>query len=264
MIVCDPYTVNTLVHSVFRQLQVLANRKGQFPKRNDDTLLLLRLLTLGISAWEIIDKQNFKEPKVDPKIISNFCPSLLCLFVDDLIKPVEDNVEKMNKLIDPAGMLKLEASKKSEQVSDSIYSEEIPAAFTEGIENSKIAVHIAGAYLNHLARTKNQLALLRVLNSVIQADTKLPYSDMFQHQFIFSLAGMAENFRNDAKFRNFIFEQYLLPKTKKDSVLRHSLRLLFLLQRKLTRNVFDDLCNQFKPPEKCSQITDELYRKLFL
>ena len=60
MIVCDPYTVNTLVHNVFRQLQILSGRKGQFPKRSDDTTLLLKLLTLAISAWEIIDKQNFK------------------------------------------------------------------------------------------------------------------------------------------------------------------------------------------------------------
>ena len=60
MVICDPYTVHTLVNSIFKQLQSLAARKGQLPRRNDDSLLLMRLLTLGISAWDIIDKQNFK------------------------------------------------------------------------------------------------------------------------------------------------------------------------------------------------------------
>ena len=156
----------------------------------------------------------------------------------------------------------MEASKKGELLPDSVYNAEIPAAFIEGIENSKIAGHLAGEYLCHLAKARNKLALTRILKCVLESDSDLPYLDMFQHQFMFALANMVEDFKSDSKFRDFIFNSYLLVKVKKESVLRHTLRLLQLIKHKIGKELFSELIEKFKPLESCSGITDDLYKKL--
>ena len=59
---------------------------------------------------------------MDPKLLTNFCPCLMCLIVDDSIQPVEENIEKMKKLIDPVSSLKTEqhaAKIKSQSASSS-------------------------------------------------------------------------------------------------------------------------------------------------
>ena len=40
------------------------------PRENTILHLLLRMLFLGLSAWEMIDSQEFAEPKLDTKVIT--------------------------------------------------------------------------------------------------------------------------------------------------------------------------------------------------
>ena len=57
-----------------------------FPRENPILVLLLRMLSLGLSAWEMIHSQNFKEPKLDSQVVTKFLPSLLSLMVDDQVR----------------------------------------------------------------------------------------------------------------------------------------------------------------------------------
>lgn len=56
------------------------------PRENPILVLLLRMLSLGLSGWEMINSQNFKEPKLDPQIVTKFIPALLVLMVDDQMR----------------------------------------------------------------------------------------------------------------------------------------------------------------------------------
>jgi len=49
-------------------------------------VLLLRMLSLGLSSWEMINTQVFKEPKLDSQIVTKFLPALLSLLVDDQVR----------------------------------------------------------------------------------------------------------------------------------------------------------------------------------
>ena len=192
----------------------------------------------------------------------NLTVNSVCPFIDGHDKIDVSFIRDVLRIDIFSGALKLEASKKGELLPDSVYNEEIPAAFIEGIENSKIAGHLAGEYLCHLAKARNKLALTRILKCVLESDSDLAYLDMFQHQFMFALANMVEDFKSDSKFRDFIFNSYLLVKVKKESVLRHTLRLLQLIKLKIGKELFSELIEKFKPPESCSGITDDLYKKL--
>ena len=140
-----------------------------------------------------------------------------------------------------------------------MYDEEIHPAFTEGIENSKIAGLLAAAYLNHLARTGNKRALLRVFKCVLAADPELMYSDMFLHQFVFSLLPLADSFSSDSQLRNFFFVDFFITKMKNDHVTRHCYRLLILLKSKLPKDVLRDLSEKVSPLDCHSTVVHEMY-----
>ena len=61
------------------------NNEG-LPRENPILILLLRMLSLGLSSWEMIHTQVFKEPKLDAQIVTKFLPSLLSLMVDDQVR----------------------------------------------------------------------------------------------------------------------------------------------------------------------------------
>jgi negative elongation factor B len=43
------------------------------------------MLSLGLSAWSMIDSQEFTEAKLQPEVVTRFIPALLSLIVDDQV-----------------------------------------------------------------------------------------------------------------------------------------------------------------------------------
>jgi len=56
MMLCDPYAVHFLATSSLKILQHLVTNEG-LPRENHILILLLRMLALGLSAWQMIDSQ---------------------------------------------------------------------------------------------------------------------------------------------------------------------------------------------------------------
>lgn len=44
------------------------------------------MLALGLSAWEMIDTQEFAEPTLETKLVTKFIPALMSLIVDDHVR----------------------------------------------------------------------------------------------------------------------------------------------------------------------------------
>lgn len=81
MTLCDPYAVNFLATSAMKICLHLINGEG-LPRENIILVLLLRMLALGLSAWQMIDTQEFKEPKLDVQVVTKFLPALMSLMVN--------------------------------------------------------------------------------------------------------------------------------------------------------------------------------------
>lgn len=47
---------------------------------------------MGLSSWEMIQTQIFKEPKLDAHIVTKFLPSLLSLMVDDQVRSLNSKL----------------------------------------------------------------------------------------------------------------------------------------------------------------------------
>jgi negative elongation factor B len=80
MTLCDPYAVNFLASSAMKIALHLINGES-LPRDNAVLVLLLRMLALGLSAWQMIDSQDFKEPKLDSQVVTKFLPALMSLMV---------------------------------------------------------------------------------------------------------------------------------------------------------------------------------------
>ena len=91
MTLCDPYAVNFLASSAIKIALHLINGES-LPRDNSVLILLLRMLALGLSAWQMIDAQEFKEPKLDSQIVTKFLPALMSLMVDDQIRQLNSKL----------------------------------------------------------------------------------------------------------------------------------------------------------------------------
>lgn len=80
MTLCDPYAVNFLASSAIKIALHLINVE-MLPRDNPILILLLRMLALGLSAWQMIDSQDFKEPKLDSQVVTKFVAALMSLMV---------------------------------------------------------------------------------------------------------------------------------------------------------------------------------------
>ena len=88
-------TYPELEHAQFRTY-VLQIEKDSIPRENPILHLLLRMLYLGLSAWQMIDAQEFAEPKLDLKLVTKFIPCLMSLIVDDQVSAF---YESRNKIV---------------------------------------------------------------------------------------------------------------------------------------------------------------------
>uniref|UniRef100_A0A023FFV5 Putative nelf-b n=1 Tax=Amblyomma cajennense TaxID=34607 RepID=A0A023FFV5_AMBCJ len=82
MTLCDPYAINFLAQSAMKIINHLINIEG-LPRDNQVLVLVLRMLSLGLQAWDMISTQQYREPKLDVQLVTKFLPALMSLMVDD-------------------------------------------------------------------------------------------------------------------------------------------------------------------------------------
>ncbi|XP_069396830.1 negative elongation factor B [Delphinus delphis] len=154
MILCDPFAINTLSLSTVRHLQELVGQE-LLPRDSPDLLLLLRLLALGQGAWDMIDSQVFKEPKMEVELVTRFLPTLMSFVVDDHAFNVDQ---------------KLPAEEKA-PVS---YPSALPETFTKFLQEQRVACEVGLYYVLHITKQRNKNALLRLLPGLGPAITVGP------------------------------------------------------------------------------------------
>ena len=91
MTLCDPFAINFLATSALKIMNHQVERDG-VPRENAVLHLLLRMLALGLSAWEMIETQEFAEPKLDSSLVTRFIPALMSLIVDDQVRALNNKM----------------------------------------------------------------------------------------------------------------------------------------------------------------------------
>ncbi|MXQ97888.1 hypothetical protein E5288_WYG003995 [Bos mutus] len=189
MILCDPFAINTLSLSTVRHLQELVGQEV-LPRDSPDLLLLLRLLALGQGAWDMIDSQVFKEPKMEVELVTRFLPMLMSFVVDDHTFNVDQ---------------KLPAEEKAPVT----YPNTLPESFTKFLQEQRMACEVGLYYVLHITKQRNKNALLRLLPGLVETFGDLAFGDIFLHLLTGSLALLADEFALE-DFCSSLFDGFLL------------------------------------------------------
>merc|ERR1719500_579584 len=163
MTLCDPFAINFLATSALKIMNHQVDRDGM-PRENAVLHLLLRMLTLGLSAWEMIETQEFAERKLEPSLVTKFIPALMSLIVDDSVRALNnklppDERESAHIIIEHSGPP--------------------PDAYQAFIEDSSVAAVLAMHYTLQTAKAKDKTGLMRVLPILANSVKGNPFEDPF-------------------------------------------------------------------------------------
>uniref|UniRef100_A0A3P9JEN4 Negative elongation factor complex member B n=1 Tax=Oryzias latipes TaxID=8090 RepID=A0A3P9JEN4_ORYLA len=188
MILCDPFACNTLALSIMRNLQELLSQES-LPRDSPDLMLLLRMLSLGQGAWDMIDSQVFKEPRL-VEVVTRFLPAMMSVVVDDHTFTVEQKLpnEEKSSLTYPIGL---------------------PDAFSRYLLNNRVACEMGLYYVLHIAKLRNKNALQRLLPALVDSYNDMAFSDIFLHLLTGHLTLLSDEF-GSGDFCSVVFDGFLL------------------------------------------------------
>ena len=152
MTLCDPFAINFLSVSAMRLVNNCVE-KEMLPRDQPVLLLLLRMLALGLGAWEMIESQDFREPRLELPLVLQFLPAMMSLIVDDQVRalnvkfPVEDR-DTASIIIDHSGPP--------------------PDMYDSQVVQSPIAATMAMQYTLQTCKAKDRTGLMRVLGILSQ------------------------------------------------------------------------------------------------
>jgi len=245
MTLCDPYAINFLATSAIKILHHLINNEG-LPRENTVLILLLRMLALGLSAWFMIDTQEFREPKLDSQIVTKFIPALMSLMVDDQVRALHS---------------KLPPDERESAITIIDHSGPAPDACQAYVTESSVASILAMYYTVHTAKTGDKVGLMRVMGILASCDNDRAYEDPFLHLLVSNLIPMAEDFAAE-DFCTVIFDEFFLTGMSRDNVSRHLLKLMWYVNAKLPPNRLHTLMKVLEPAPGQLDSVLELYRCL--
>lgn len=243
MILCDPFACNTLVLSTVRNLQELISQET-LPRESPDLLLLLRMLSLGQGAWDMIDSQVFKEPRLDPEVVTRFLPAMMSVVVDDHTFTVEQRLPGEEKI-------------------SQTYPTALPDSFTRYLQENRVACEMGLYFVLHITKQRNKNALQRLLPVLVDTHNDMAFGDIFLHLLSGHLTLLSDEFSSQ-EFCSVIFDRFLLTSfSSKENVHRHALRMLLHLHHKVLPALMETLVKTLEPPkQQSSEPVKELFTQL--
>lgn len=245
MTLCDPYAINFLATSAIKLLQHLINNDS-LPRDNPVLLLLLRMLALGLSAWHMIDQQDFREPKLDSQVVTKFLPALMSLMVDDQVRILHG---------------KLPPDERESAITVIEHSGSLPDAVEAYIQESSVAAILAMYYALHVTRHRDRVGLLRILTVLASCRDDRAFDDPFLHSMVALLVHSPDEFAAP-DFCTGLFDEFFFAGLTKDNVARHLLKLLWYVHGKLPAARVHTLVKALQPTQQHSDKVHTLHAAL--
>uniref|UniRef100_A0A8D9EGV1 Negative elongation factor B n=1 Tax=Cacopsylla melanoneura TaxID=428564 RepID=A0A8D9EGV1_9HEMI len=241
MTLCDPYAINFLATSAMKILHYLINNEA-LPRENTVLVLLLRMLALGLSAWVMIDTQEFKEPKLDSQVVTKFVPALMSLMVDDQVRSLNS---------------KMPPDERESAITIIEHSGPVPDAVQAYVQESSVACIISMYYTLHTARSRDRVGLMRVLGVLATSESDRAFDDPFLHFLVSLLIHLADEFSTE-DFCTVIFDEFFYAGLTRENVMRHVMKLLWYVYHKLPSSRLNTLMKVLQPTSQVSEMYLEL------
>lgn len=210
MTLSDPYAINFLTTSALKIINhLIANE--HLPRENPILLLILRMLNLGLHCWDIFNSQVYREPMLDPSLVTKFLPVLMSLIVDDQVRSVNS---------------KLPPDDRESALAIIEHSGPPPDMMNKFIQEDRLATLLTLYYAFQLIKQKDKCGLVRILGSLANSqDTRL-IEDAFLHTMVLGLRELAEEFQNE-ELCTTVFDELLLSIVTQGNAIHHLLKLMY-------------------------------------
>ncbi|XP_002735387.1 negative elongation factor B-like [Saccoglossus kowalevskii] len=228
MILCDPFAIHTLATSSIKILNQLASTES-LPRDSSELILLLRMLTLGLGAWTMINSQTFRESKLDNDLILKYLPCVLGFIVDDHTQAIRKRLGESENL-----------------------KSLLPDTYLKYLKKDHVAFTLAIYYIMNVAKQKNRIAVSRLLPSLLKGESERSFEDTFLHPLLSSIALLCDEFSSE-EFCNIVFDEFFIPASSVESVRRHSLRLLHFVFHRMSPKVLNRVMESLEPELEVTQ-----------
>ncbi|KAH9497848.1 hypothetical protein DERF_013803 [Dermatophagoides farinae] len=249
MALYDPYAVNFLVQTAMRILNSLITNES-CPREHQTLQFLLRLLNLGLHAHEILKTQAFREPKLNPEILTRFLPIIMGFMVDDQVRSVNS---------------KLPPDDRESALTIIEHSGPPPDCFQTFIQQDPLAAIFAIYYTAQAARQHDRQAVVRVLGSLTTTSTynNLSHSDPYQHILVSALVQLADEFVHD-DLCTLVFDEILLPALDMNSTAVHLMKLIYHLNQWIPQERLESLMMKLQHYVQMPSTKDQRTRTTFV
>lgn len=206
---CDPYAINFLATSTFKLLNHMINNES-LARDNQVLVLVLRMFNLGLHAWDILNSQVYREPKLDSELVTKFLPILMSLIVDDQVRNVNS---------------KLPPDDRESALTIIEHSGPPPDLYLKFIAQDRLAAMLSLYYTFQAIRQKDRTAVVRVLVSLASSNENHALEDPYLHTLVSLLIQMPEEFANE-DLCTVVFDEVFLTALDQGSTPHHLIRLM--------------------------------------
>lgn len=238
MVLCDPFSMNTVGLSMMRNLQHCLNNES-LPRDSSEIVLLVRMMGLGLGSWDMIDSQLFREPKLESSLFTKFLPMISSLMVEDHTRVLSAKLPE-----EPP----LSATPPSD-------------LFLTFVKENPIASFTTLYYSLQVTRMKDRVAACNIIPVLVHCENERAYEDTFLHSLISFLIAMSDEFAHD-DFCSVVFDDYLLPGISRENVFRHLLRLLWYIHPKVPPGRLQAILDGTQPNNEHSECVHTIYQQL--
>lgn len=274
MILCDPFAVNTMLLSIMQALQNVLTHES-LPRDSAELVLLIRMLALGQAAWDIINNQVFKEPRIDLDIVTKFVPSLSVVAMCDIISSFHTKMNCLEKSLaenhEESGSSEDRETDKANYKLDESDNNSIDI-LQKFVQSEPLSCLIMKWYILSLIQHNKKSLLIKLL-PLLGKQVKDTSGDMiFVNTLISHLVLLpsqtttsqkVEDLLADDAFCVVFFKFLLQGKLTKESIHRHALRLLVEVCPRLPSPRLKTLMLRLEPKgKKATEILSDLYLKL--
>ena len=230
MILCDPYATYTIATSIIQQLSKL-NNMDLLPRSSSELMFLIRLLSLSVTAWNIIKTQSFTESPVNIDVVTKFLPMLMSLMLDNTFG-----------LINGDTLL-------------------IPDSMMEFTKQDPVAQTILCYYINYLLQTNKRSILESLLPNFATALKSQPINSALLNLMVHSILRHVDKF-SEPTHCVLLCDHFLFIWLQYEEVLHHVLRMLWNVYEKVDSQQMVHLLTATQPSPQHSEVIHDLHSRL--
>ncbi|RWS31152.1 negative elongation factor B-like protein [Leptotrombidium deliense] len=221
---CDPYSINFLAMSAMKIMNHLISTE-QLPRGNPILTLILRMLNLGLHAWDILNSQVYREPKLDSEIITKFIPTLMALIVDDQVRNVN---------------AKLPPDDRESALAIIEHSGPVAELYEHFLAEDRLAATLATYYTFQVCKNRDKQGIMRVLGTLANSQDNRALDGPFMHNLVAYFVPMCEEFANE-DFCTVVFDEFFLTVLPQSNVAHQLIKLLWHIYSSLPPHRLDSL-----------------------